>query len=349
MAKKAEKGHYARERDAKAAALKRGLKIEEYEIVSGPKGFSIREKRKHVPVPGAKLHVGPDAEKTIKEVLNEPVEGHENIFLDKSNNRYRYADETQDLSQESFETIEAAQAALKKYLNHMFSPGEGGEDEESVPSGTIRASEQVATEKEAELEKKFPMNPPDTTPETPAGVDPELDKMRTAQDLHRQVDEGKAIGTAKCPKCQSTIPMVELKNGEERFTDHGNPETDDDCPNSYELVEGEVKPLSPPSSGVSHQELKPHELAQIGSPVGVTAQGQPTTRVRKSTVESPSKLVWHIADEMIGANPQVTRKEVIQACIDRGIATFTARTQYQAWFKTRRESIQHAAEVNAKK
>lgn len=53
-----------------------------------------------------------------------------------------------------------------------------------------------------------------------------------------------------------------------------------------------------------------------------------------STIERPTKRVWHIADDMLAANPEVRRKDVIQACVDAGIAFFTARTQYQEWYKT---------------
>lgn len=49
--------------------------------------------------------------------------------------------------------------------------------------------------------------------------------------------------------------------------------------------------------------------------------------VRESTVERPCKLVWHIADEMVGAR----RKDVLAACVARGVAFYTARTQYQLW------------------
>jgi hypothetical protein len=49
--------------------------------------------------------------------------------------------------------------------------------------------------------------------------------------------------------------------------------------------------------------------------------------VRESTVERPCKLVWHIADEMVGAR----RKDVLAVCVARGVAFYTARTQYQLW------------------
>ncbi|MEJ3960628.1 hypothetical protein WGP40_09865 [Brachymonas sp. G13] len=46
-----------------------------------------------------------------------------------------------------------------------------------------------------------------------------------------------------------------------------------------------------------------------------------------STIELPTKRVWHIADSM----PEAKRKDVIAACVEEGIAFFTARTQYQKW------------------
>jgi len=55
----------------------------------------------------------------------------------------------------------------------------------------------------------------------------------------------------------------------------------------------------------------------------------------RSTIERPTKAVWHIADEMSAANPQVRRKDVIAECVRRGIAFYTARTQYQQWLATK--------------
>lgn len=51
--------------------------------------------------------------------------------------------------------------------------------------------------------------------------------------------------------------------------------------------------------------------------------------VHKSSVESPVAFVWRLAREMKGAR----RKDVVAAAIAQGIATHTARTQYQAWFQ----------------
>lgn len=61
-------------------------------------------------------------------------------------------------------------------------------------------------------------------------------------------------------------------------------------------------------------------------------------RLRKSIIESPSKRVWEIADQMKAENPNVRRKDVIAACVEKGIAYYTARTQYQLWFKANRAS-----------
>lgn len=56
-------------------------------------------------------------------------------------------------------------------------------------------------------------------------------------------------------------------------------------------------------------------------------------RLRMSTIEAPSKRVWEIAEQMKAENPNVRRKDVIAACVEQGIAYYTARTQYQLWYK----------------
>lgn len=80
------------------------------------------------------------------------------------------------------------------------------------------------------------------------------------------------------------------------------------------------------------------------------------TWVRKSTIEKPTKRVWHIADEMHAAareagKPAPSRKEVQDECVRRGIASGTARTQYQAWKKATDEAAANslrAAELSKK-
>src|SRR5690606_6300536 len=52
-----------------------------------------------------------------------------------------------------------------------------------------------------------------------------------------------------------------------------------------------------------------------------------TTVASASTIESPVRRVWQIADLM----PDAKRKDVVDACVAQGINFFTARTQYQKW------------------
>lgn len=70
--------------------------------------------------------------------------------------------------------------------------------------------------------------------------------------------------------------------------------------------------------------------------------------VHESTVERPCKLVWHIADEMAAANPAVRRKDVLAACVARGVAFYTARTQYQQWLGIQKEMAAREAAQAAK-
>lgn len=59
--------------------------------------------------------------------------------------------------------------------------------------------------------------------------------------------------------------------------------------------------------------------------------------LRVSTIERPTKRVWAIADDMLRANPNTKRSEIIAKCVAEGIAFYTARTQYQQFFETLRE------------
>lgn len=78
--------------------------------------------------------------------------------------------------------------------------------------------------------------------------------------------------------------------------------------------------------------------------------------IRISSVIKPTKFVWHVADEMnaraaAAGQPAPTRKEVQDECVRRGVASGTARTQYQAWKKARDESSLNsalAAELSAR-
>jgi hypothetical protein len=61
------------------------------------------------------------------------------------------------------------------------------------------------------------------------------------------------------------------------------------------------------------------------------AAGKGNKRANRSTVEGPTKLVWHIAEEMVSKNPEAKRKDIIAECENRGVTFYTARTQYQQW------------------
>ena len=65
---------------------------------------------------------------------------------------------------------------------------------------------------------------------------------------------------------------------------------------------------------------------------------------RVSEIERPCDRVWAIADAMQGER----RKDIIAACVDQGVAYYTARTQYQHWF-TAKKNDQAAAERAAAK
>src|SRR5690606_25596930 len=64
--------------------------------------------------------------------------------------------------------------------------------------------------------------------------------------------------------------------------------------------------------------------------------------IRASSGEKPTKLVSLLAEEMYAeaeakGQPMPSRKEVQDECVRRGIASGTARTQFQHWFKCRAE------------
>lgn len=64
--------------------------------------------------------------------------------------------------------------------------------------------------------------------------------------------------------------------------------------------------------------------------------------VHESTVKNPTKLVWNIADQMLNrareTNCKTTRRIIMDECIKQGVATYTARTQFQQWLVANRNS-----------
>ena len=57
----------------------------------------------------------------------------------------------------------------------------------------------------------------------------------------------------------------------------------------------------------------------------------------ESSIENPCKTVWLIADEMKASKPNAKRREILAECVARGIAYYTARTQYQQWRSIQKE------------
>ena len=84
---------------------------------------------------------------------------------------------------------------------------------------------------------------------------------------------------------------------------------------------------------------------EVIAPVVSKAQADSAEVLHESSIERPTKAVWHIADEMKGAK----RRAVIAECVSRGIAYYTARTQYQQWFAIQKEMADRVAAQAKKK
>ena len=56
-------------------------------------------------------------------------------------------------------------------------------------------------------------------------------------------------------------------------------------------------------------------------------------KAAKSTVANPVQVVHQIVADMVKANPQVRRRELVEAAIKAGCAYYTARTQVQIALK----------------
>ena len=72
------------------------------------------------------------------------------------------------------------------------------------------------------------------------------------------------------------------------------------------------------------------DIDMVGEPVNTSLDGI----LRKSTILNPCKVVWDIAAKMDGSK----RSEIVQACVEAGIAKNTAKTQYQQYFAAKRNS-----------
>lgn len=71
-------------------------------------------------------------------------------------------------------------------------------------------------------------------------------------------------------------------------------------------------------------------------PEAPKAPKPPVEILRKSEIENPCQFVWSTADTMSAEGAK--RKDIIDVCVKAGVAFYTARTQYQLWFKAKNAS-----------
>lgn len=142
------------------------------------------------------------------------------------------------------------------------------------------------------------------------------DKKYRVEAVQIEAHEDVVPGFAHCPHCG-----VHLSNGVLR---------DGDC--------ADQKPISMKEHVYEcmacGEEFGPLLVEKQAEAIANASMAGSREAFRFSTIKSPVKRVWHIADEM----PKASRKEVIAECVRQGVGYGTARTQYQAWFKASQES-----------
>lgn len=107
---------------------------------------------------------------------------------------------------------------------------------------------------------------------------------------------------------------------------------------------------------IATQQAEADQAATQAQIIGVSDAPKGKVWVVASVVPKPTKLVWVIADEMIAAaaakgEARPSRGAIQDECVRRGIASGTARTQYQAWKHANdnaRANEKLAAELSAK-
>jgi predicted nucleic-acid-binding Zn-ribbon protein len=128
----------------------------------------------------------------------------------------------------------------------------------------------------------------------------------SAKGIEPEVTLGEDLGmnTVKCPKCGS----------EELF--HGT------CPDGIVIHEETIIGCHHCDWGHDYriESPKPKKLLKT------------IPREHKSTAAKPCYATWEIAEKILAKNPAAKRKEIIEACVEAGIAFYTARTQFQIWF-----------------
>ncbi len=107
------------------------------------------------------------------------------------------------------------------------------------------------------------------------------------------------------------------------------------------IVETEAETETP--AEVVETETETETETEIETPADPIVEDKVETKVKtkvepkiienRSTAEKPCRLVWDLADSMIGAR----RKDIIAAAEAKGVAYYTARTQYQLWAQVQKE------------
>lgn len=88
-------------------------------------------------------------------------------------------------------------------------------------------------------------------------------------------------------------------------------------------------------------EFGPAIEAKVETKTKTKAKAEAKVIENRSRVEKPCRLVWDLADSMPGAR----RKDVIAAAEAKGVAFYTARTQYQLWAQVQKEMADREAAV----
>lgn len=161
--------------------------------------------------------------------------------------------------------------------------------------------------------------------------------IKITEELNRKIDQIKQPG--KTP--WFIINEVFVVGVYETRTQARKAKTDLELPGKIskylEEVIGEVK----------FEIIKPAPTIQV--PKAEKVASKKIEIVHESIVERPCKMVMQIADEMLITHPDAKRKDILAACVDRGIAYYTARTQYQSWLQVRKEMADREAAQTTKK
>lgn len=122
----------------------------------------------------------------------------------------------------------------------------------------------------------------------------------------------------------------------------------DEDQSGAEILPSESLKEEPEDPAIDASTLIPYKDPTIPSRPAPTALpahnsiSQAKDIARTSSVANPCLAVWNKADEMFATNPWTRRKDVIAACVQLGIAFYTARTQYQQWLTVNKDAINKA-------